>query len=439
MALRTPNIRLTVFWFRRDLRLADNTGLYQALTSGFPVLGLFIFDTDILDKLPRNDPRFTFIHTNVRLLNLFLHVSGSAILPKKGKPLDVFRELVDNYNIEAVYTNEDYEPYARKRDSEVAEFLKTRGIGFHSFKDQVVFAPDEILKTDGKPYTVYTPYAKKWLEKFQQTQLDIKLVENLLQNFVPATPDKIPEIDELGFIENRMPVPDPVLNAQILNRYEAERDFPALQGTSGMSVHFRFGKISVRKIAQQAQQHSPVFLGELIWREFFMQILWHFPHVVEKSFKPAYDRIEWRNNEAEFAAWCEGRTGYPLVDAGMRELLATGSMHNRVRMITASFLVKHLLIDWRWGEAFFAEKLMDFDLAGNNGNWQWAAGCGCDAAPYFRIFNPTAQAQKFDKDLEYIRNRIPEFDTLDYPQPIVNHEFARERVLSAYKKALTES
>ncbi len=436
MPLRNPQIRLNIFWFRRDLRLTDNTGLYQALTSGTPVLGLFIFDTDIIDKLHKNDLRITFIHNNLRLLNLFLHISGSAIVVKKGKPVDIFKHLADTFSVEAVYTNEDYEPYARKRDAEVSVYLKSKGIHLKSHKDQVIFAPHEILKKDGSPYTVYTPYARAWLEKFEHISLDIKPIELLLDNFVKATPDKIDEIEDFGFVENRMPVPDPVLNARILQNYAAERDFPALQVTSGLGAHLRFGKVSVRNIAKQAKAHSPIFLGELIWREFFMQILYHFPHVAEKSFKPNYDNIEWRNNESEFVAWCEGRTGYPLVDAGMRELLATGTMHNRVRMVVASFLTKHLLIDWRWGETFFAEKLMDFELSANNGNWQWAAGSGCDAAPYFRIFNPAEQTKKFDKELAYIRKWVSEFDTFDYPKPIVEHAFARERALLTYKKGL---
>lgn len=437
MPLKNPDTPVNLFWFRRDLRIADNTGLYHALTSGKPVLALFIFDTDITDELPEDDPRVTYIHYNVRMLNLFLHISGSSICVRKGKPKTILKELVAQLKIGTVYANEDYEPYAKSRDAEIRNLLEEHNIQFKTFTDQVVFAPGKILKADGKPYTVFTPFAKKWMKEYEKSEFETKTVETLLGNFVKRSPDLIPELSELGFKENMKPVPDPVLTPQTLKGYENNKDYPAKNATSALGTHLRFGKVSIRKIAKQAYDCNHTFLRELIWREFFMQILHFFPEVVTKSFKPKYDRIEWRNNETEFEAWKQGRTGYPFVDAGMRQLNATGLMHNRVRMVAASFLTKHLLMDWRKGEAYFAEKLMDYELASNNGNWQWAAGSGCDAAPYFRIFNPTSQTQKFDKELKYIRKWIPEIDDLSYPKPIVEHKFARKRAIDTFKKALS--
>jgi len=389
--------RINIFWFRRDLRTYDNTALSYALKAGKKVIPIFILDRNILDSLEKDDKRVEFIRET--LIKLQKELSLEVYY---GFPLEIFSQLIDKYNIENVYTNHDYEPYAIRRDKRIRNFLEESRIGFHTYKDQVIFEKDEIVKEDGKPYTVFTPYSRKWLNKLASIQFK-----------------KYKRLD-LDF----------------LDQYKDKRDHPAADGTSRLGIHLRFGTISIRQLVQQVKDVSPTFLNELIWREFFQSILWHFPDVVDHSFKSEYDRIPWRNNEKEFQAWCDGKTGYPIVDAGMRELNATGFMHNRVRMITASFLCKHLLIDWRWGEAYFAEKLLDFELASNNGNWQWAAGSGCDAAPYFRIFNPSLQAKKFDPENKYIRKWVPEFEEKTYPSPIVEHEMARKRCLEVYAKAL---
>lgn len=431
--------KINIFWFRRDLRLNDNNGLFNALNSGGKVQPIFIFDKEILEKLPKNDARVSFIHQELENINQQLEKIESTIDVYYGKPVDVFTSLSKKYEIDIVFTNHDYEPYSIKRDQEIKQFLETKNIYFKTFKDQVIFERNEIVKKDGTPYKVYTPYSKKWLETFHLKGIDTFPSENIQQNFVKKKSEQFLTLEEIGFTKSPIRVKSYKISTEIIDDYEETRNFPAKDSTSKLGAHLRFGTVSVRKMAKKAAKSNNItFLKELIWREFFMQILWHFPSTTKDSFKPKYDRIIWRNNENDFDAWCKGKTGYPLVDAGMRELNQTGFMHNRVRMLTGSFLCKHLLIDWRWGEAYFAEKLHDYEQSSNIGNWQWVAGSGVDAAPYFRIFNPTTQIQKFDKDLEYISKWVPEFQELTYTRPIVEHKFARERCLKTYKKALTD-
>jgi len=427
-----------LFWFRRDLRLDDNVGLFYALKCGLPVIPVFVFDTDILNQLDnKQDKRVDLIHQRLTDLHDELRKYGSTLLVKYGRPEEIFPELCVQYDVTQIFCNEDYEPKAIARDNEITKIVATKNIAFHSFKDQVVFAKNDVLKPDGKPYTIFTPYSNKWKSHLSATPINTYNSELLLDNFYKTNSFSMPSLIDIGFKATviRWNLPD--LSPDVLINYPETRNFPALEkGTSHLSVHLRFGTVSVRKMVKKALETNEQFLNELIWREFFMMILYHFPKVVRQSFKPKYDEIKWRNNETEFAKWCEGKTGYPLVDAGMRELNATGLMHNRVRMVVASFLVKHLLIDWRWGEVYFAQKLLDYDLSANNGNWQWAAGCGCDAAPYFRVFNPTEQVKKFDSNLKYIRRWVSEIDQLSYPAPIVEHTFARNRVLEVFKNAL---
>ena len=428
--------KISIFWFRRDLRLKDNHGLYQALESEKKVLPIFIFDEDILDLLEnKSDKRVDFIVQALQTLNSFLKSKNKGIKIFKGKPLEIYKKLTENYEIEAVYSNEDYEPYAIKRDQEIADFLASKNINFHQFKDQVIFHKDEIVKADKKPYTVYTPYSKLWLNEFQKIDLQGFPSEKKLDNLLDIPFEEL-KIEDIGFQKTDLAFEVPEADLHIIKTYEETRNFPAVKGTTQLGVHLRFGTISVRKLAKIAKENNLTFLKELIWREFFMQILYHFPKVVNHSFKSKYDAIPWENNPEFLEKWKAGKTGFPIVDAGMRELNTTGFMHNRVRMITASFLIKHLLTDWRIGEAYFAEKLMDYDLSANNGNWQWCASSGCDAAPYFRIFNPDEQQKKFDPDFKYIKKWIPEFGTKYYPKPIVEHKKAREKVLKVYKEAL---
>ena len=429
--------KVVIYWFRRDLRTEDNKGLQKALASGLPVIPIFIFDTEILNQL--SDPcdrRVDYIHQALISINETLHQYQSTLQVYHGKPLEVFKKIITQYQVQAVYCNRDYEPQAIKRDQIVQTFLEEHVIHFYDFKDQVIFDQSEIVKADGLPYTVYTPYAKKWRIELQPE--DYTTTKTDLSNFYKTAPQEILSLSDIGFKKTDMVFRKPEPDFEIIKDYALYRDFPALDKTSHLGIALRFGTISIRECVSFALKHNDTWLSELIWREFFMQILYHFPKVVHHSFKAQYDYIEWRNNEEEFQLWCKGETGYPIVDAGMRQLNATGFMHNRVRMIVASFLCKHLLIDWRWGEAYFAEKLLDYDLSANNGNWQWAAGCGCDAAPYFRIFNPTAQSQKFDKDLQYIKKWNPDFQQNIMP-PIVQHEVARQRALQVYKKALHNS
>jgi deoxyribodipyrimidine photo-lyase len=432
------NEKIAIFWFRRDLRLEDNVGLHHALRSGFPVLPIFIFDEDILGKLEnKNDRRVDYFHQALLSINETLQVHHSKLCTYHGKPLEVFKMLNEHYDIQSVFCNRDYEPQAIKRDTGIFEFFKTKNIPFKAYKDQVIFDQSDILKNDGTPYTVYSPYAKKWIRALREDDYKSYLVD--LKNFFHHSYSGILSLGEIGFEKTEIVFQKPILDAAIIDEYEKHRNYPALQRTTQLGIALRFGTISIRKCVAFALEHNQTWLSELIWREFFMQILYHFPIVVHHAFKPKYDFIEWRNNEVEFKKWCEGKTGYPIVDAGMRQLNQTGYMHNRVRMIVASFLCKHLLIDWRWGEAYFAEELNDYDLSANNGNWQWAAGCGCDAAPYFRIFNPVTQTEKFDKNLEYIKKWVTELGTDDYLKPMVEHSFARERALQAYSKAINSA
>ncbi|MFT3950291.1 MAG: deoxyribodipyrimidine photo-lyase [Agriterribacter sp.] len=428
---------VNIFWFRRDLRITDNAALYYALKDVNPVIPIFIFDTAILDELEnKHDRRISFIHDALTGIQQQLVKPGATLDVRYGLPEKIFSTLVKDYTIEKVFANHDYEPYALARDKKVQAFLQKNNISFHTCKDQVIFEKAEVVKDNGEPYTVFTPYSKKWKSLLNDFYINSYPAEKYLSNFYKQKAKPIPTIQEIGFYETTHAFAAKNINDDKLKLYEKERDFPAEGGTSGLSVHLRFGTISIRNLVSRAVKISAAFLNELIWREFYQCILWHFPQVIYQSFKPSYDKIKWRNNENEFEAWCAGNTGYPVVDAGMRELNETGYVHNRVRMIVASFLTKHLLIDWRWGEAYFAKKLLDYDLAANNGGWQWAAGTGCDAAPYFRIFNPYLQTKKFDPALKYIRKWVPEFEELHYPQPIVDHEFARKRCLQVYGEAL---
>jgi deoxyribodipyrimidine photo-lyase len=431
------NIELSIFWFRRDLRLNDNTGLFEALTNSNSVLPLFIFDTDILEKLPnKEDRRVVFIHSTISKLQNELIKLGSSILALHGNPLSVFTKLLNEYKITLVFANSDYEPTAIERDKKIQDLLKSKGIEFRLLKDQVIFEKSEIVKEDGSPFKIFTPYSKAWKHKLNQAKIEGFPSEKLLNNLYKTKPFQIPTLDEIGFKNVKITTTQPFIDKNIIRNYHETRNFPFLKGTSNLSVHLRFGTISVRELVKIARDLNEQFLNEIIWREFFMMILYHYPNVTYECFKKKYNSIPWRNNEEEFKKWCTGKTGYPIVDAGMRELNETGLMHNRVRMIVASFLTKHLLIDWRWGEAYFAEKLLDFELSSNNGNWQWAAGCGCDAAPYFRIFNPYEQVKRFDPDLIYTKKWVKNLNKSDYPAPIVDHKLARERFLKTYKTAL---
>jgi len=429
---------VNIFWFRRDLRLHDNAGVYHALKNSLPVIPVFIFDKTILDELEeKRDRRVEFIFESLLKMQEQLVQMGSSLEVYFGTPENVFDRLINKYNIQRVFTNHDYEPYAKKRDTLIDGMLKNSGIAFHTYKDQVIFEKDEIVKDDGKPYTVFTPYSKKWKSTLSGFHLKSYPTEKYFHNFYKQNAVQIPALRSIGFEKSSDSFPLKEVSDDIIRKYKEQRDFPGLNGTSRLSVHLRFGTVSIRKLASKALQLNESYLNELIWRDFYHVILWQFPGVGEgRSFKPEYDFIKWRNNESEFEKWCRGETGYPIVDAGMRELNATGFMHNRVRMIVASFLTKHLLIDWRWGEAYFAKKLLDFDLAANNGGWQWAAGSGCDAAPYFRVFNPYLQTQKFDPELKYVRKWVPELEEFSYPQPIVDHDFARKRALETYAAAL---
>ena len=431
--------KVTIFWFRRDLRLDDNVGFLEALKGDYPVLPIFIFDKEILDKLPEDDARVTFIYNELQKMRDTLQAEhDSSLAMFYSTPEQVFKELIADYDVQAVITNRDYEPYALERDKKIASLLEENDISFTTFKDQVIFEKDEIVKGDGDPYVVYTPFKNKWKATFDEDKdLNIHYTSQYLDNLIDHS--RLPNVTlaDMGFKKSSIEVPDYDVTPTLIENYEDTRNFPAQDGTARLGPHLRFGTVSVRKMVKKAiAQTNEVFWSELIWREFFMQILYHFPHTKDKAFRSKYDRIDWRNNEEEFEKWKNGQTGYALVDAGMRELNATGYMHNRVRMLTASFLCKHLLIDWRWGETYFAEKLLDYDMSSNVGNWQWAAGSGVDAAPYFRIFNPMTQVDKFDKQKEYINKWVPELQELSYPDKMVDHKEARERCLKTYKEAV---
>ena len=428
-----------MFWFRRDLRLDDNVGLYHAIKNETKVVSIFIFDVDILNRLPKEDSRVCFLHQQIEELNQQLAESNKKIHVYHGKPIDIFRKILSANAVHAVYTNRDYEPYSTQRDAEIKALLSENDVTFSTFKDHVIFEQDEVVKSDGTPYRVYTPYSRVWLDKFdRQEHLKSHRIDDF-EKLTTLADHNNPSLTDIGFTTSKIKAPQYNTSDEIIDQYEARRNTPAVAGTSKVGVHLRFGTLSIRKaVAKALESTNQTFLKELIWREFFMQILWHFPHTENKSFKPQYDRIEWRNNPEEFKRWCDGETGYPFVDAGMRELNETGFMHNRVRMLVGSFLCKHLLIDWRLGEAYFAEKLLDYEMASNVGNWQWVAGCGVDAAPYFRIFNPTEQIKKFDKDHAYIKKWVPDYQTSSYAKQIVDHKMARERCLETYKSALNK-
>lgn len=425
--------KVNVFWFRRDLRLFDNHGLSKAISQENKVLPIFIFDEEILSELPADDARVNFIYDNLKNMNVKLQENEAGLKIYKGNVPEVWKKIVEEYSVEKVFTNHDYEPYAISRDKEIGQFLKSKNIEFLTFKDQVIFEKEEVLKDDGDPYTVYTPYKNKWLSHFKEEFTKPHKVDLSKENFVKSN-WSFPSKSDLSINSSSIEVKPYDLDVMV--NYGNYRDYPAMDRTSYLSPHLRFGTVSVRELVKQALHTNKTFLSELIWREFFMQILYHFPKVVHNNFREKYDGVKWRNNEQEFEKWCKGETGYPIVDAGMRQLNETGYMHNRVRMIVASFLCKHLLIDWKWGEAYFAKKLLDYELASNNGNWQWAAGTGCDAAPYFRVFNPHTQIKKFDEDLEYINKWVKDLNELTYPTPMVEHKSARERALKTYKDGL---
>jgi deoxyribodipyrimidine photo-lyase len=434
-----PNVN--VMWFRRDLRLTDNAALYHALKGDLPVVPVFIFDQNILDDLAdKKDKRVLFIYKALEAMQTQLQQLGSSLEVYHGRPEAIFKKLLQRYRIGQVCTNRDYEQYAIDRDVAIAELLTQNGTAFRSYKDQVIFEYKEVIKDDGTPYTIFTPYSRKWKSLLTDFYLSSYPARKYYTNFYQQQPHVFPSLEQMGFTKVETDFPSSSVQVSLVTHYKDTRDYPGQEGTSRLGIHLRFGTISIRALARKAKEKSETYLNELIWRDFYHMILSQFPHVrAGKSFKADYDHIQWRNNEMEFERWCVGNTGYPIVDAGMRELNTTGFMHNRVRMITASFLTKHLLIDWRWGEAYFAEKLLDYDYAANNGGWQWAAGSGCDAAPYFRVFNPTLQTQKFDKDLTYIRKWVLELDSMSYPAPMVVHEEARKRALEVYGKTLKKN
>jgi deoxyribodipyrimidine photo-lyase len=429
---------INIIWFRRDLRLTDNAALYYALKESTNVLPIFVFDKNILDDIEdKTDKRVEFIHNALQEMQEQLTTLGSSLNVLYTTPILAFKELLEKYTIEKVYTNHDYEQYALQREEAIATLLQQHNAVLKTYKDQVVFEKNEVTKDDGKPYTIYTPYSKKWKLKLNEFYYKSYPTENYFNHFYKQAIQPIISLNAMNFVETNTIFPKKSLSVELVKKYTEQRNFPAINGTSKLGVHLRFGTISIRKLVQYSLPLNETFLNELIWRDFYFSILYHFPHIsIGKAFKQEYDLIQWRNNEQEFEKWCNGKTGYPIVDAGMRELNKTGFMHNRVRMIVASFLTKHLLIDWRWGETYFAKKLLDFDFAANNGGWQWAAGCGCDAAPYFRVFSPKLQTEKFDKELNYINKWIPELNSFNYPKPIVVHEEARKRCLEIYGKAL---
>lgn len=429
----------SLFWHRRDLRIEDNAGLYHALKAG-EVQPVFIFDDQILSKLPSDDQRVIFIHQELERLQREYNSLGGGLMVHYGNPTELIPKIAEELGVQLVYTNRDYEPYARNRDKAIYDHLKQLGIEFKGAKDHVIFEKEEIVKQDGLPYTVFTPYARKWREKLNDYYLKPYPTTAYSDSLSNSSQNEIPTLHSMGF-DGHQTVNFPGRKVELAKviAYHANRDIPSIDGTTRLSLHLRFGTISIRELAKVALQHNATYLNELIWRDFYQMIIYHFPHSATNSFKKQYDSITWEKNESHFKAWCEGKTGYPLVDAGMRELNKTGFMHNRVRMVVASFLTKHLLLDWRLGEAYFAEKLLDFELASNSGGWQWAAGSGCDAAPYFRVFNPASQQEKFDKNFSYIKKWVPEFGTSSYPQPIVEHKFARERAIERYKNALNSN
>ena len=432
---------MVLHWFRRDLRLDDNKALELAKGSGEKVQCIFIFDPFILNKLEdRSDPRVTFIHKELIRIDLELRNFGSSLWVLYGDPYSVNKSILDdNPEIRAIYCNNDYEPYSMARDKKISELYKTYGRDYFTVKDHVIFEKNEISKDDGSPYLVFTPYARRWLDTLNENLSvvnDSSLIDDSCwnKNFKDK---RLLTLESMGFSKSEIRFPERNLNEKTIINYDKSRNFPSWnQGTSRLGIHLRFGTISIRSLVKSAMKKNDIFLTELIWRDFYQMTLFHNPQSPQKAIKPQYDKISWVFDESMFQAWCIGETGYPLVDAGMRELNTTGYMHNRVRMVVASFLTKHLLHDWRLGEAYFAKKLLDFDLASNVGGWQWASGSGCDAAPYFRIFNPSSQLEKFDRQNLYVKKWIPELNSEKYAKPIVDHKFARERALRVYKEGL---
>ncbi len=472
--MSTPHLQSALFWFRRDLRTYDNAGLSAALAAARQVHCVFVFDREILDKLPDPaDRRVYFIWHSVRELAEELATLGGCLHVRHDNASTAIPALAAELGVEGVFTNRDYEPAAAARDDAVAARLAAQGRSFQTCKDQVIFEQTEVLTQAGKPFTVFTPYRNAWMKRLSEARLDAWPVDTLAGHFAPGQADALPSLESMGFLPTDLrdvgvrpgATGGQATLADFLERmshYKALRDFPAKKGVSYLSVHQRFGTVSIRELTRHAlangSEGAQGWLNELVWRDFYFQILHNFPHAAEGSFKREYDGIVWDNRPDLLAAWQEGRTGYPIVDAAMRQLAQTGFMHNRLRMIAASFLVKDLLIDWRQGEAWFARQLNDFDLAANNGGWQWAASTGCDAQPYFRIFNPVSQSEKFDADGRFIRRYVPELARVpdrwlhapwtmppleqklhgvqipgDYPTPVVDHASARERALARYK------
>jgi deoxyribodipyrimidine photo-lyase len=430
--------KIRVFWFRRDMRFEDNVGLYHALSGEFQVLPLFIFDKHILDELPKDDARITFIHDELQKMRSYLQEHhDSSIATYHDTPENAIKQLIEDFEVEAIYTNRDYEPYAQKRDAKIDALLAENGIEFHNFKDQVIFEKTEVEKNDGGMYLVFTPYMKQWKKEFKNIDFKTYPSEDFLDKTYKNTRLPNVSLSDIGFERSSIKVPKHNLDKTLLKDYEETRNIPSIEGTSRLSPYLRFGTIGYRKVIEKALSvKNETFLDELIWREFYKAILYHYPETQDRAFKPKYDRIEWRNNEEDFEKWKSGQTGYPIVDAGMRQLNETGWMHNRLRMVVGSFLCKHLLIDWRWGEAYFAKRLLDYEMSSNVGGWQWVAGSGVDAAPYFRVFNPYSQTDRFDKDKKFIKKWVPEFESDKYPEPMVEHKMARERCLETYKDAV---
>jgi deoxyribodipyrimidine photo-lyase len=434
--LKSLIMKISICWLRRDLRLEDNCALFHSLSSGTPVMPVFIFDTNIIQGLEASDKRLIFIYKTIMKLKLVLESKGSTLHVYQGNPTAIFEELFTQFEVASVYASGDYEPYSLSRDLMIKQLCQHRGIVFNCFDDHIIFHPREILKPDSKPYHVFTPYSKNWISKYESSSGKSYPSEDLLSNLLKLPPFDFQYLGLSIYSTDGLSFPSSIIDAEVIKNYHLTRDFPFLNGTSLLGIHLRFGTISIRKLVKLASQTNRTFLNELIWREFYQMILFHYPEVVTRSFKQGYDKVQWLNNQDDFQAWCNGRTGYPIVDAGMRQLTESGYMHNRVRMVTASFLTKHLLIDWRWGEAFFAQHLLDFELASNNGGWQWASGSGCDAVPYFRVFSPKRQQEKFDPDESYIKTWLCDYTTpQDYIKPIIAHAFARERAIAFLKRA----
>lgn len=416
---------INVFWFRKDLRLEDNTGLIEALKSGKNVQCIFIYDKSYFGN---NVRRKSFIYERLNLINDKLNEFGAYLEVLEGDFFSKFKELNQKWAISSIFYNKVYDKEVLSVENSVRKFCSQNYIKVNDFKDDLIFEPKEIVKDDRTPYAVYTAFKNKWLYKLSKLEFKNADINELASSFRKSEPKKR---NDLKLSETKHLVKPYDLSDKIKTNYANDRDFPARQATSNLSVHLRFGTVSIRNIVKQVY-NSEVLLSEIIWREFFTSIYYHFPLNKSESFKKQYDNIQWLNSKKEFEMWCNGQTGYSLVDAGMHELNETGAMHNRVRMVVASFLVKHLLIDWRWGEAYFADKLTDYDQAINNGNWQWVAGCGCDAAPYFRVFNPILQAKKFDPENIYVNK----WNAGNTSKPIIEHKFARERCLHTFKQAL---